>query len=59
MLDNLLTTRLYDAATREGLDLNDPVVQQKIFTRRQQIENILCDIIAKQTKHCGCGNNKK
>ena len=47
------------SAIREQLDLNDPIVQQKMFVRRQQIEAMVYGMIEQHTKHCGCGNNKR
>ncbi len=59
VLDNLLITKLYAAAAREGLDLNDPKVQQKLFVRRQQLESMISSMIEQHTKHCGCGKKKE
>ena len=55
MLDKLLQEKMFEAVKREGLDLNDPAVQQKMTSRRLQIEEMLTSIITQQTKHCGCG----
>ena len=58
MLDNVLNDKLYEAAKRENLDLNDPIVQQKIQTRKGQIESMLYALIMQHTRHCGCGKKK-
>ena len=55
MLDNLLQEKMFEAIKREGMDLNDPSVQQKMMARKAQIETMLVSVITQQTKHCGCG----
>ena len=55
----MLQEKLFEAVKREGMDLNDAVVQQKITARRIQIETMLVAVIVQQTKHCGCKNSKE
>ena len=55
MLDQLLLKKLFDAAVRENMDLNDPEVQAKLIQRKDQIEKMLVSIIEQNTKYCGCG----
>lgn len=58
MLDKILHDSLNAAAKREGMDLNDPEVQSKLFARKTQIEHMLVSLITQQTKYCGCGHKE-
>ena len=59
MLDTYISEQLFAAAARENMDLNDPVVQQKMNLKRAQIEQAVAGIIKQMTKHCGCSETKK
>jgi hypothetical protein len=54
MIDALLMAKLFDAAKREGVDMNDPEVQQQLTKRKIQIEHLLISVIEKNTGLCGC-----
>ena len=59
MLDTYVSEQLFEAVRREGLNLNDLDVQQKMNMKRVQIEQAVVGMVKQMTKHCGCGKTKE
>ena len=59
MLDTYIGEQLFQAAVREGMDLNNPNVQRKLNAKRAQVEQAVIGLVKQMTKTCGCKETTK